>query len=80
MMQDIFYLDNLRMLEEKAPGKEVLNLKETAAILGFKDVRTVKKLYPFVNGYISLPTLARCLTPGEELKESSVALELNSDL
>ena len=40
-----------------------LNLRETANILGFKDTRTVKKMFPFVDGYITLPTLARCLTP-----------------
>ena len=41
----------------------MLNLRETANILGFKDTRTVKKMFPFVDGYITLPTLARCLTP-----------------
>jgi len=57
------YQDNLNRLSEKAGGKEVLNLRETATILGFRDTRTVKKLYPFVDGYISIATLARCLTP-----------------
>lgn len=61
--EDRIYQDNLTRLQEKADGKELLNLRETAKILGFRDVRTVKKLYPFVNGYISLATLARCLTP-----------------
>ena len=59
----MLYQDNLNRLHEKSHGKEVLNLRETAAILGFKDIRTVKKLYPFTGGYISLATLARCLTP-----------------
>ena len=63
-LQDILYQDNLTRLQEKSNGKEVLNLRETALILGFKDTRTVKKLYPFENGYISLATLARCMTPG----------------
>ena len=48
--EDRIYRDNLSRLQEKADGKEVLNLRETAKILGFRDVRTVKKLYPFVNG------------------------------
>jgi len=61
--EDTLYQDNLRVLREKADGKEVLNLRETAEILGFKDTRTVKKRYPFVDGYITLATLARCLTP-----------------
>ena len=63
-LQDVLYQDNLTRLQEKSNGKEVLNLRETALILGFKDTRTVKKLYPFENGYISLATLARCMTPG----------------
>ena len=62
-LEEIMYRDNLRMLREKAGGKEMLNLRETANILGFKDTRTVKKMFPFVDGYITLPTLARCLTP-----------------
>ena len=62
-LEEIMYRDNLRMLREKADGKEMLNLRETANILGFKDTRTVKKMFPFVDGYITLPTLARCLTP-----------------
>ena len=63
-LQNMLYQDNLARLKEKSNGKEVLNLRETAIILGFKDIRTVKKLYPFENGYISLATLARCMTPG----------------
>lgn len=60
---DKLYHDNLERLLEKSNGKEILNLRETAEILGFRDTRTVKKRYPFVDGYISLATLARCLTP-----------------
>ena len=63
MFQNILYQDNLTRLQEKSNGKEVLNLRETAVMLGFKDARTVKRLYPFENGYISLATLARCMTP-----------------
>ena len=62
-LEEIMYRDNLQMLREKADGKEMLNLRETANILGFKDTRTVKKMFPFVEGYITLATLARCLTP-----------------
>ena len=62
-LKDKLYRDNLERLLEKSNGKEILNLRETAEILGFRDTRTVKKRYPFVDGYISLATLARCLTP-----------------
>jgi len=68
LLRDVLYQDNLERLKEKSNGKELLNLRETALILGFRDTRTVKKLYPFENGYISLATLARCMTPG--IKES----------
>jgi len=62
-LKDRLYRDNLERLLNKSGGKEVLNLRETAELLGFRDTRTVKRLYPFVDGYISIATLARCLTP-----------------
>ena len=62
-LQEILYRENLKRLMEKSGGKEILNLRETADILGFKDTRTVKKKFPFVDGYITLATLAYCLTP-----------------
>ena len=62
-MKESLYQENLRRLMEKSGGKEMLNLRETADILGFKDTRTVKKKFPFVDGYITLATLAYCLTP-----------------
>ena len=61
--QETLYEDNLKRLWEKSNGKEILNMRETAQLLGLKDTRTVKRLYPFTNGYISLATLARCMTP-----------------
>ena len=69
--QEQLFQDNLEQLRKKANGKEVLNLRETAEILGFKDIRTVKKKYPFVDGYISLATLARCLTPENPLENKT---------
>ncbi len=62
-LQEILYQENLKRLMEKSGGKEILNLRETADLLGFKDTRTVKKKFPFVDGYITLATLAHCLTP-----------------
>ena len=61
--EEQLFRDNINQLREKAQGKEFLNLRETANILGFRDTRTVKKKFPFVNGYISIATLARCITP-----------------
>ena len=62
--REILYHDNLNRFREKTNGKELLNLRETADLLGLKDIRTVKKMFPFVNGYITISTLARCVTPG----------------
>jgi DNA-binding transcriptional regulator LsrR (DeoR family) len=45
---------------------EFKRMKEVADILGFKDVRTVKKRFPFTDGYITVATLARMLTPKVE--------------
>ena len=66
MLQETLYQDNLDRIREKAHGKECLNMKEVADILGFKDVRTVKKRFPFTDGYITVATLARMLTPKVE--------------
>ena len=60
--RELLYRDNLERFREKTNGKELLNLRETAALLGLKDPRTVKKMFPFVNGYITIATLARCVT------------------
>lgn len=66
-LREVLYQENLKRLQEKADGKEILNFRETADILGFKDTRTVKKKFPFVDGYITLATLAYCLTPTKNI-------------
>lgn len=56
------YRDNLERIIEAFPGKEVLLVSEVARWLG-KDPRTVKKLFPFKDGFgITIATLARCLS------------------
>ena len=67
----LLYRDNLERFREKTNGKELLNLRETAALLGLKDPRTVKKMFPFVNGYITIATLARCVTMAVAQNESA---------
>ena len=61
--QEQLFQDNVEQLRKRSGGKELLNLRETAEVLGFKDARTVKKMFPFVGRYISIATLARCITP-----------------
>ena len=63
MLQETLYQDNLERICEKTHGKECLNMNEVAEILGCRDIRTVKKRFPFTDGYITVATLARLLTP-----------------
>ena len=77
--REILYHDNLNRFWEKTNGKELLNLRETALLLGFKDTRTVKKMFPFVNGYITISTLARCVTPGFEKAAALLGAAQNTD-
>lgn len=58
------YEDNLLRLKEFFPTSEVLSVKEVSRFAG-KDVRTVKKIYPLANGYISIATLARAMSPAK---------------
>lgn len=60
-----FYRDNLARVIERYPGHELLNKKEVSDFLG-KDTRTICKMVPFnKEGYVSVATLARCISRGE---------------
>lgn len=50
----------LERLDEKAPGKELLNQTEVGKILGIYRC-TAAKRYPFRDGYISKVALARAM-------------------
>ena len=65
-IQRSLYQENLERLTKQANGKMMLNLRETANLLGFKDTRTAKRRFPFVNGYITLATLAHYLPQTEK--------------
>ena len=52
------YRDNLERIKEFYPEKEFLRIFEAAKFLGIS-TRTVKKLFEFKNGYISVAKLAR---------------------
>jgi len=58
------YEDNLLRLKEFFPSSEILSAREVAKFAG-KDVRTVKKIFPLANGYISVATLARAMSPAK---------------
>nr|DAQ30147.1 MAG TPA: DNR protein [Caudoviricetes sp.] len=62
------YADNLAMIAECFPGKRVLNKKEVIQFTGLSR-ETVNKIYPFNEfNYISVATLARCLSSKEKVK------------
>ena len=52
------YRDKLEKIIAAFPNKELLCMREVSKFLGI-DSRTVKKYFPFKNGYISRTTLAR---------------------
>lgn len=59
------YRENLADILEFSGGKRLLSIKEVKAYTGFVDERSLKRRYPFQQGYISAATLASCLAGGE---------------
>ena len=60
-----YFRDNLERIIACFPGKEVLNKKDVCEFLG-RNYRTVSRFVPFNSaGYVSVATLARCLSKGE---------------
>lgn len=55
------YRDNVERIKLMYPNKELLNIKEVSLFSGVNE-RTVKKYFPFKNGFISVATLARELS------------------
>lgn len=56
-----FYQDNLRLILEFSNGRQMLNGKEVLEFTGLKSYTTLRRLFPFYDGYISAATLARCM-------------------
>lgn len=56
-----FYRDNLAQVLEYSKGRQMLNIKETMEFTGIRSYATIGKMFPFVGGYISAATLARCM-------------------
>ena len=61
-MENEYYRDNLEQILLFTGGKHLLRLVDVCKFTGIADTRTVKKRYPFTDGYISAATLARCMT------------------
>ena len=59
------YRDNLELIMDMFPGKRVLTINDVVRYTG-KNYRTVKKLFPFIDGLgISVATFARILSYDE---------------
>jgi hypothetical protein len=56
------FRENLQDILEFSGGHRVLSVKEVKEYTGFRDDRTVKKRFPFKDGYISAVNLAMCLS------------------
>ena len=61
-------------IRENSQNRRMLSVKEVMEYTGFADARSVKRRFPFVNGYISAATLAKCLSavPAKGLKRGLV--------
>ncbi|MBE6906148.1 MAG: hypothetical protein E7476_07765 [Ruminococcaceae bacterium] len=55
------YRDNLERIDSAFPGKELLTKKDVSEFTG-ANYKTVNRLFPFKDNYISKATLARCLS------------------
>ena len=58
------YRENLQDILEYFGGKRLLSTNDVRAYTGIQDNRTLKKRFPFSDGYIGAVTLALCLTGG----------------
>lgn len=59
-----FYRDNLEAILAFTGGKQLLSIKQVGEFTDPRKYETLHKRFPFQQGYISAPTLARCLAKG----------------
>ena len=60
------YRINLEQVLAFSEGRQLLTAAEVSKFTGLKDIRTVKRHFPFTKGRISAATLARCMCGGEQ--------------
>jgi len=61
MAEHIDYRNNLEQVLTFSEGRQMLTLGEVKRFTGIKHYQTLHKRFPFVDGYISAATLARCM-------------------
>lgn len=59
------YREILQDVLEFSGGKRLLTIADVKNYTGLCDYRAIKKRFPFKDGYIAAPLLARCLCGGE---------------
>ena len=59
-----FYRDNLEAILAFTGGAQMLNIKQVSDFTGIRKYPALHRRFPFRQGYISAPTLARCLSKG----------------
>lgn len=57
------YRDNLQDILEFFGGRRLLSKADVKKYTGVRDYRTLDNRFPFTDGRISAPVLARCLSP-----------------
>jgi hypothetical protein len=58
------YRDNLEQILTFSGGRQMLKINEVMEFTGIRHYQTIHRMFPFINGYISAATLARCLGGG----------------
>ena len=62
MSEPLGYRETLQDVLEFFDGRRLLTISDVRNYTGLRDDRTIKRRYPFKDGYISAPVLARCLS------------------
>lgn len=65
-MEHIDYRNNLEQVLNFSGGRQMLNIAEVRDFTGIRHYSTLHKRFPFVDGYISAATLARCMCGGRK--------------
>lgn len=58
------YRNNLEQVLKFSEGRQMLTIKEVQTFTGIRHYGTLHKRFPFIGGYISAATLARCMCGG----------------
>lgn len=60
-MERFAYRENLEQILAFTGGRQMLRIKDVKEFTGIQKYETLNKRFPFVDGYISAATFAKCL-------------------